>query len=58
MRYKLIKNSLNKKYNITPKATQMKACVADSAIASEAKVVINAIPVATTFAQAQLSLMR
>lgn len=41
-----------------PKAAAMKACVADSAIASEAKVVINATPVATTFAQAQLSLMR
>jgi hypothetical protein len=41
-----------------PKAAQVKACVADSAIASEAKVVINATPVATTFSQAQLSLMR
>ena len=34
----------------------MKACVANNAIASEAKVVIKATPVATSFAMANLSL--
>jgi hypothetical protein len=39
-----------------PKAAAMKACVANNAIASEAKVVIKATPVATNFAMANLSL--
>jgi hypothetical protein len=45
---------VNAKFNA--KMSQMEACVVDSVIASEAKVVIKATPVATNFAMANLSL--
>ena len=45
---------VNAKFNA--KMSQMEACVVDSVIASEAKVVIKATPIATSFAMANLSL--
>ena len=46
--------SVNAKFNA--KAAQMEPCVVDSVIASEAKVVVKATPIARSYAKANLSL--